>query len=519
MIKVIPYPNSIKELEGNFTLTNLATIENKKELDVAVQDLTKYFSETFNYNLGLVDSDATIRFSEDKTLEKEEYKLNILDCGINIIYNSSVGALYAVQTLKQIALSCNLQLPFVEIADKPKTKYRGFMFDSGRYFFNKANILRFIDFMVMHKLNVFHWHLTEDQGFRVEIEKYPLLTQKGSKRSHTNFGLIPHSGFYTKADIREIVNYCNNRGIIVIPEFDIPGHSQAAIACYPYLGCFDRKLPVATHWGVKHDILCAGKASTYQFVFDVIDELIELFPDKYFHIGGDEAPKTRWKLCEDCQAEITRLGLKDENQLQAHFSNKIAEYVKGKGYTPIMWNEFEFSNICNTDIIWEMWNSEEDVYEKVINECKNGRKLINGRSKPLYLDLTYNTNSLKDVYTFNSEIKNVESSNIIGTETSLWTEFVPNMKKAMFMTFPRIGAYCENVWSDKLNYNHFCERLEDYYTYLDSNNISYASYKRSNPSKIRGFIEQVWFSRRMLYWSGLHNVIDNAKVKTKYGKK
>lgn len=234
--------------------------------------------------------------------DPEAYRIEVSEQEICISSAGEAGLFYALQTLKQILLTNGCKIPSLSINDAPLYHYRGFMLDVGRYFYPVEEVKHFLDLMAVHKLNIFHWHLTEDQGWRVEIKKYPRLTEFGSKRSHTNFGFRPHSGFYTQEDIREVVAYAHSKYIKVIPEIDMPGHMQSAIACYPELSCFNRSLPVATHWGVKHDILCAGKESTYQFIFDVLDELIPLFPDGYFHLGGDEVVKMRWQLCPHCQA-------------------------------------------------------------------------------------------------------------------------------------------------------------------------------------------------------------------------
>lgn len=274
----------------------------------------------------------------------------------------------------------------------------------------------------MHKLNVFHWHLTEDQGWRIEIKKYPLLTEIGSKRSHTNFGCKPHKGFYSQKEIKEVIDYCHKRYIKVIPEFDIPGHMVSAIAAYPYLSCFDRKLKVATHWGVKHDIICAGKESTYQFVYDVIDEITELFTDGYFHMGGDEAVKTRWKICPHCQQTIKDSGLSNEEELQQFFMSKINRYLKKKNITSMMWNwdAVNHAKYLDKDIVWQFCGTANANI--TAEEINSGRKIVNASAFPYYLDFPYGWNSLRQTYEYNPIIEGVlkvNESNIIGVEAPL----------------------------------------------------------------------------------------------------
>lgn len=516
MLKIIPYPNHIEVYEEGkpFLLNDALTISGRE--DFAINRLSEFLSTVFSLKVNKVPTGGTIDLREVQGMSKEEYELEVHSDDIIIRYSYSAGALYAVETLKQIFLDKSREIPLLNILDKPAMDYRGFMLDSGRYFFPVSDVKKFIDMMTLHKLNVLHWHLTEDQGWRVEIKSFPELTLKGSKRSHTNFGIRPHGGFYTQEQIKEIVAYAHERNIIVIPEFDIPGHTQAAIACYPYLSCFNRTLPVATHWGVKHDILCAGKAETYSFVYKVIDELIALFPDGYLHIGGDEAVKTRWKLCPDCQAAIIDNGLRDETQLQSFFINKVAEFIKSKGYVPIIWNEYDFSDICDIDIVWQIFNPDQFILDRCVQESKNGRKFINGISKPYYLDLTYHENPLEKVYNYNPYIQGMQDNAILGIEGSLWSEFVPNYKKGIKMALPRLCAIAESAWTkpESKDYDAFLLRLNGFYKYLILNNIRpIRSIKSANPSKIRGFAEKVWFGRRIFYWAGLHNEIDNMKVR------
>lgn len=512
MLNIIPKPLKAEELPGKADARGgFAFAPCEWEQDTA--RFLQYISPSKEVKL-------PVTAEKDPSLEKEEYTLKVSEDKVKITASCSVGYAYALESLRQLYVAGGGLMPCVNIADKPRFAWRGFLLDVGRYYMPVDTVKKFIDIMLMHKLNVFHFHLTEDQGWRIEIKKYPLLTQEGSKRSHTNFNHKPHGGFYTQEEIKDIVNYCHERHIIAVPEIDMPGHMQAAIHCYPELSCFDRKLPVATHWGVKHDILCAGKDSTMRFVKDVLDEVVELFPDGYVHLGGDEAPKTRWEICPHCQEKIRQLGLENENQLQAHFIGEVKDYLKAKGVQTITWNEDEISGKASADVAWTVWNVLEKDLNKMYAEMERGRTLINASSVPNYLDLTYNKNPLKAVYTQPVSICKPHEK-MVGAEASLWTEQIPTLKRAYFMTFPRLGAFCEAVWSEDMsrNYDEFLARIPAYEKLLNSVGISHtASVKRANPGKLFGALEQLWFNKVQLCWHGLHNLIDNAKVKKKYGK-
>lgn len=517
MLKFIPEPQHIEYADGDkkFVFDNSIGISGNDECRIAIANLQTFLTTVFNVKTS-ENPTKIVTFIKTDALAREGYSIKI-DDNIDIRYSTPAGALYAVETLKQAVSSTGNAISYAFIDDYPQENFRAFMIDTGRYFFQPRDLYALIDVMVINKLNVLHWHISEDQGWRIEIDTFKELTSKGSMRSHTNFGWRNHGGFYTKSEVKEIVAYCHERNITVIPEFDIPGHTQAAIACYPYLSCFERKLPVATHWGVKHDILCAGKDSTYEFVKRVIDELLELFPDEYFHIGGDEAVKTRWKLCPHCQKKMKDLHLKDENQLQAHFTNTIAEYLKLHGKKVMIWNEFEFSEILNRDIIWTLYAGEKQIAERI---AADGRKFVNAMSVPYYLDLPYGTNSLKKVYEFNArDTVKCDNELMLGVEACLWTEFVPNLKQAYKMIFPRIAAFAERAWSQSVDYSRFIIKIKSYYDYIHALGIITPKSIAASNSKALGFLEKLWFERRKLCWAGLHNAIDNYSVKIKHTKK
>lgn len=516
MFNIIPQPVSllVNQEKEEFSLEDKTVIT---PFDLA-KDFALFVKKIFNKNIQLEetsDKESSIILTLDDSVQHDEgYTLCCRDGRVFINAKTETGLFWGLQTLKQLLLQGGGKIPCVEITDYPRFEYRGYLLDTGRYFYKKEDIKRIVDLMALHKLNVLHWHLTEDQGWRIEIKKYPLLTEKGSSRSHTNFGVKSHSGYYTQEDIREIVAYCHERKIKVIPEFDMPGHCVSAIACYPYLSCFDRKLNVATHWGVKHDILCAGKESTYKFVFDVLDEIMELFPDKIIHIGGDEAVKTRWKLCPHCQKEMVKHSLKTEDELQMLFMSRVSDYLKENGYSSVMWNcnSTNETKHLSPSIAWTVYGVS-DNNNILRTELNRGRKLINANSYPFYLDFPYGWNSLEGVCEAEAALTDNDNETW-GIEGCMWTEYVPNMKKLEFLTFPRLGAIAEKAWAEKgyASFSTFSYKLNDYYKLLDTFNVNYASPNKACPSFVYKTASSLWFKRRVLHWQGLHNLIDNKKV-------
>lgn len=507
MIRLIPYPYRLMEQPGCFeasvdktpTLADYDRPEDTPWLSIKVDEA----------------------FAIDGKACREAYSLRIEAERVTITASHAAGTFYGFVTLIQLMACYDNRPPCALIEDKPDFRYRGFMLDVGRYFFGVEDVKKFVDLCALHKINVFHWHLTEDQGWRIEIKRYPLLAAKGGTRSHTNFNRKPHSGFYTQNEIKEIVDYCAKRHIEVIPEIDMPGHMRAAIACYPELSCFERELPVATHWGVKHDILCAGKESTYKFVFDVLDEICELFPGKYIHLGGDEAPKMRWKLCPHCQAKMKEAGLQTEDELQSYFMNRVARYLASKGKQSIMWNETEPSGKCSADLAWQIWDSDfgkNDANRIVSDVATSGRKLIYSVSHETYLDFPYSHDwaPLEKCYQVDPrKLEDLREENILGIEAPLWTEYVPNMKRAMELTLPRLGALSEAMWSPAGGriFTDFCARLESYYAFMRASGYEPASLKTAFPNKWEGLKQSLWFNRRVFHWEGLKNLFDDDAVK------
>lgn len=491
MIHLFPQPERIEIINENKTvkINHIALAENFLSVE-SVADFIDYCA--------LDGGEENIIFNTDDSMDDEAYTILTGDV-IEIVSNGVAGQLYALQTLKQLLTLNDFQLPVMKIYDKPKYKIRGFMLDAGRYFYSVEDVKLFIRKMAFHKLNFFHFHLTEDQGFRVQIDKYPLLTEIGSKRACTNFNSKPHGGYYTKRDIKEIVDYAHAFNVKVMPEFDIPGHSRAAIAAYNDLTCFPRDLPVATHWGVKHDVLCVGKDETMQFVFDVLDEIMEMFPDEYIHIGGDEVPKHRWNLCPNCQRRAKEVGAENSDELQFWFMNTVKNYCKEKGRQVFMWSwDLENSSLLDEDLGFTLCNNDEKL---------GNRPFIDTSTKAYYIDLPYGYISLKDT----AEHK-IQQGNCLGVETPLWCEYVANMNKADIMMFPRLAAACETAWAGNTDFERISVKLNDYYKLLDKNGWGYAKPKMALPKCFRAFFSRLWFEKRQLTWEGLHNIFDDKKI-------
>ncbi|MBR5438494.1 MAG: beta-N-acetylhexosaminidase [Clostridia bacterium] len=521
---IIPKPQRITADDtAVFTLTRYCEIDGEDKFPKAVSALKKFLSESFSIELLGTGRERISLALNDETEDEEGYSLSVRKDEVIIRGKTEKGIFYGIQTLKQMLMYGDLTLCKTEITDCPAFPYRGFMLDSGRYFFTKEAIFTFLEIMALHKLNNFHWHLTEDQGWRFYSENQLLLTEIGSYRSHTNFNTIPHSGYYTKEDMKEIVEYAHSLFIKVIPEIDTPGHTVSAIAAYPHLSCFDRNLVTATSWGVKHDVLCVGKESTYEFMYSLLDEVSEIFTDGIIHIGGDEVPTTRWKLCPHCQKRKEEEGLKETADLHTYYLNRIGEYLRSKGTEVIMWNDRVKDYMPDSKLCWQFWSRELNR-EDISGEIKKGRPFIISPVNAYYLDLPYGTTDLKTCYDYDPYIEGVTQENkhlLKGVEACLWTEFVPSMEKAEYCMFPRLGAISESAWTKKENksYEDFYERLPGYYKHIKAINFTHATLKQALPKGIRKAASKLYWERRKLCWGGLENLIDNKIVEKKHGRK
>ena len=415
--------------------------------------------------------------------QKEGYVLNITSNQVTVNGQTEAGVFYGVQTIHKALPITNGKalgaLPAGTVKDFPQYGYRGFMIDVGRHFFSVDYLKELIDVMALHNINIFHWHLTEDQGWRIEIKKYPKLTEIGSVRKETitapgsgKFDGTPVSGFYTQEEAKEIVEYAKERFITVIPEVDMPGHMLAALASYPELGCTGGPYEVATKFGVFREVLCGGNEKTLQFAKDVINEIMDIFPDApYIHIGGDECPKAEWKMCPTCQAKIRELGLRDtkehskENQLQVYFMSEVEKEIAKRGKKMLAWDEILEGNPDPKTTTVCAWTG----VPASIKSAKLGHQTIVCPISHLYFSNPgYNrlkgVSSVGRVYNFepaSPELTDEEKQNIIGVQGCIWTEWTKDSLKMEWQMMPRIAALSELQWSNpaQKNLDNFLGRL------------------------------------------------------------
>ena len=441
-----------------------------------------------------------INFSLNEKLNEEEYILKINTNQITIEASTETGAIFAFQSLYQL-MNLNLKNGVVKlqnqvIKDSPRFKYRGMHLDVGRHMYPVTFIKKYIDGLAMLKFNNFHWHLTEDQGWRIEIEKYPELNNIGSYRDSTlighytdkpwQFDKTRYGGYYTKKEIKEVVRYAEGRGINVIPEIEMPGHSQAAVSSYPEFGCTGEQVGVAPLWGVFKEIYCS-KNETFDFLEEIIDEVVELFPGKYIHIGGDEAPKTNWKACGNCQNVINREELKDEHELQSYFITRMEKYINSKGKQIIGWDEILEGGLAPNATVMS-WRGISGGIEA----AKMNHEVIMTPNATCYLDHyqakdTSNEPLAIGGYTPIEEIYNYEPipdeldeslhKYIIGAQGNVWTEYMKTSDHVEYMVFPRIFALSEVVWAEnRPSFNDFKNKVIGMYPILDKMDINYSKH-------------------------------------------
>ncbi len=437
-------------------------------------------------------------------LNEEGYSLNVNKERILLSALKPVGIFYGIQTIRQL-LPIEIEkkkeisdiewtIPSIDIKDYPRFSWRGYMLDEGRHFLGKEAVKHMLDLMALFKMNVFHWHLTEDQGWRIEIKKYPLLTEVGSVREKTQIGgflskkmdITTHKGYYTQEDIQEIISYADKRYIKIIPEIDMPGHSKAALAAYPEFSCTGGPFEVSTTFGIKKDVYCIGKESTFEFLSGILDEIILLFPSEIIHIGGDEVPKKRWEKCPECQERIRTENLKDEKDLQTYFTDRINKYLSFHGRRLMGWNQI-LSDRSTKDMIGQYWMFGK---KPVIKHLMNGGSIVFSKFGSTYLDYSYKKTSLRKVYRYEPIPKKLNTQyhcNVLGLESPLWTEWVRNIGEMDWQTFPRLIAIAENGWtpSGQKNFKSFKLRLENLIKRLDLFGVSYARKQEYQPNFIK----------------------------------
>lgn len=428
-----------------------------------------------------------IVFTKVEGLSEEEYIIKINTRSIYIESSSQRGFSNGLTTLFLLVFESNGVLKKYTITDKPAHPYRGFMMDVSRHFFPVDDIKKMIEQCGLLKLNKFHWHLSDDQGYRIESKIFPLLNTIGSKRKETNHDGIPHEGYYQQEEIRDIVKYASDRGIDVIPEIDLPGHTTALVASYPELGCNKNNIEVETKAGIFPNILCPGKDGTYEFISKLLDEVCDLFPYEYFHIGGDEVLKTNWMNCPDCKKVMDDNKLENYEQLQALMTDKIIAYLKTKNKKAICWNDAVASGRLDQSAIVQYWAEFGLKKGYTRHEVAKNRQFILSNYSYFYFDQSYAQIPLQATYSYSyfiRSIKKLPNKNILGVEAPIWTEYVSTIKEMEKLCFPRLLAVAERGWSDKKNYSKFAKNVVAYLKVLDLFEVTYTPYAEATISGI-----------------------------------
>ena len=517
-VSIIPQPLKTQPLKGEFKLTPSTSIQtnvNDPQLLSIAQMLSDNIYQFTKQRLLIKDLKGkgehnAIILTIDKRNQSGTEGYNLLVSTDKIILASSDphGLFYATETLVQLLPTKPVdavKINAVAIEDKPRYPHRGMLLDVGRTFYQVDFVKKFIDYLAFHKMNTFHWHLTEDQGWRIEIKKYPKLTEVGAWRDGTLIGKLddlPHrydgkrtGGFYTQDQIREIVAYAKQRYIEVIPEIEMPGHAQAALAAYPELSCSGGPFEVSQLWGVRNDIFCAGNEKTFTFMEDVLTEICDLFPSQYIHIGGDESPKIRWKNCVKCQNRMKAEGLANEDELQNYFINRIAKFLQTKNKKIIGWDEILNPGISNDATIMS-WRGIKGG----IAASKSKHNVIMAPESMVYLDYYQGEPSLEPVaiggFTTLQKVYNYdpmpagltkdEQQYIQGAEGTMWSEYINTPSYAEYMLMPRMAALSEIMWAPAQNKNweSFKQRMEQQYNRYGILNINYSTSARNVQQKV-----------------------------------
>lgn len=516
-VNIIPQPASLTTKSGSFSLSKSTVLIVPDDNDKKSADfLNSYLKEFYGFQLA-IKKQATknaIRVVTKKFVtapDNDAYTFESESGGITISGDTYAATFYGIQTLIQllpVQKAAALKIPAVSIADQPRFSYRGLHLDVGRHFFPVSFLKKYIDYIALHKMNYFHWHLTEDQGWRIEIKKYPKLTSVGAWRNGTIIGRYPgkgndslrYGGFYTQEEVKEVVAYAVQRFITVVPEIEMPGHSSAAIAAYPELSCFPNestKYPkncvwsgdttgknVQQTWGVFDDVFCAGKENTFRFLEDVLNEVLPLFPSQMVHVGGDECPKANWKRCPNCQKRMKENNLKDEHELQSYFIQRMEKYLNSKGKKLIGWDEILEGGLAPNAAVMS-WRGEEGG----IAAAKQNHDVVMTPGGWVYFDHSQSQNEdsvtiggytpLDKTYSYEpvpAVLSPNEAKHILGAQANLWTEYVKNPRKAEYMLFPRISALSEVLWSpkEKKNWTDFEKRMQVQFKRYDLWKVNYS---------------------------------------------
>ncbi len=512
-LALIPQPQKVERLPGSFQLaqgTQISFADGEAE----AQSLATQLRRSTGFKLpvspvsplpGTSEITFLLQTNLSEQLGAEGYELSVTNQLVTLRAPTTAGLFYGAQTLLQLLppeiFSSNVmagvhwQIPCVQITDWPRFKWRGLMLDVSRHFYTRPEVEAVLDAMALHKINTFHWHLVDDQGWRIEIKKYPKLTQVGAWRDGIGFGLNAtntmrygpdgrYGGFYTQDDIREVVAYADKLHITIVPEIEMPGHASAALLAYPQFLCPDVTIAAMPNkGGVFNGIYCAGNEATFAFVEDVLSEVAALFPGKFIHIGGDECPKDNWKHCELCQARIKNEGLKSEHELQSYFIRRAEKILNAHGKNLIGWSEIREGGLAPSAALMDWIGGGAE-------SAASGHDVVMTPTKYCYFDHYQSTNHLNEphaiggylplenVYAFEPMPKNLEPENqkhILGGQANLWTEYIPNLTHAEYMIFPRLSALAEVTWSakDARDYEDFKRRLQTDNQRLDQLGVNY----------------------------------------------
>ncbi len=519
-IALLPKPSSLDLNEGSFAIQdNQQIFSNLEEQKTAAADLQAYISEASGFNASLGEnSAAAITFEKKEDLGPEAYQLIVSPKKISILANDAAGYFYGVQTLKQLISIETPEgsqdqvylVPAVSITDSPRFKWRAYMLDESRYFHGEEFVKQMLDQMALLKMNTFHWHLIDDAGWRIEIKKYPLLTEVGAFRADSEIETWksgktsgePHGGFYTQEQIKDIVAYAAERNITIVPEFEMPGHSSAAIAAYTWLGTAGKAIDVPVTFGRLYDNYDVTKPEVVTFIKDVLDELFVLFPSDVIHIGGDEVGYEVWEKSASVQKYMKEHGIKSPADLQIDFTNKISKYIEENGRRMMGWNEILGKNI-HTDFEEKKDDQEAETelakntivhfwkgdLELLTEAAKNGYAIVNSLHNRTYLDYSYTSIPLEKAYSFDPIPEGLDAQyhkNIYGTGCQMWSEWTPTNADVERQTFPRIAAYAEVGWTELENkdYDSFKIALKKMQKHWDALGINY--FKDVDASKTEG---------------------------------
>ena len=462
--------------------------------------------EVITKELNFLDYEEADENTATFEIGETEYDYEIvIDGNIKVLSRTNEGLFHGAMTLKQLIFDGYYEgvatLKNCHIQDKPRFGYRSFMLDIVRHFFDKEVIIKLIDILSLVKINNLHLHLSDNQGYRLESTVFPELNEKANVRKSTRGDGIPVGGYLSKADVKEIVEYAGERFVNVVPEIDLPGHTLFMLVAKPETGCTGEEFDLAERYGIDNRILCAGNEENYQIIEKLLGEVVEMFPSKYFHIGGDEVPKSQWEQCEKCNAVMSEQGFDNYERLQGYFTNRVINILKRYDKTAIVWNEALYSDMLDDSAICQYWSDGKGA--KAVREAlRNGRKMFVSKTFPYYLDYPHGINPLKRTYKFEpmSCFDGECEENILGIECPLWTEWVADEGKLHRQAFPRALAVAETGWTrgEDKNYKDFVERLYNVLGILEAYEVGYVHPTKANPNIFKAFGQGMKFLFDML---------------------